>query len=192
MVSTDSSARNQLTRAAHFLYKSAKLLFLRSSRPEKSGGFCFFWCLMPVSAPRPCRHSGCGKLVGDGSGYCPAHQSDRKHGQFGDSRRGSRHERGYGSEWDKIRKLIMVRDDGLCQPCMRANRITVATQVDHVINKAEWKIAHGSLTGVDAQTNLQAICGDCHKTKTQSESTQARRGRGGKKPPLASASGPYG
>lgn len=122
---------------------------------------------MPISAPRPCRHQGCGKLVHDGTGYCQAHQSDRKVGKFADERRGSRHERGYGSEWDKTRKRILTRDKGLCQPCLMQGKVTPAKQVDHRIPKAEG--------GTDADDNLQAICVACHQAKTSEE---ARRGRG--------------
>lgn len=114
-------------------------------------------------------------MVRDGSGYCESHQSDRRVGKFADDRRGSRHERGYGAAWDKQRKLILIRDSGLCQPCLHQGRITAANQVDHIINKAEWRRLHRSLHGVDDDTNLQSICDACHKDKTGRE---ARRGRG--------------
>lgn len=134
--------------------------------------FCSRCRLMPVSAPKPCRHAGCSKLVRDGSGYCESHQSDRKLGKFADARRGSRHERGYGTDWDKKRTRILRRDNGLCQPCLRGGRVTAATQVDHVVPKEE--------DGTDADENLQAICTDCHKAKTAEEAKRGRqRGRGG-------------
>lgn len=44
---------------------------------------------MPTLAPRPCKHPGCGQLVRDGSGYCQAHQADKKNGRFADHRRAS-------------------------------------------------------------------------------------------------------
>jgi 5-methylcytosine-specific restriction protein A len=115
-------------------------------------------------------------LVTDGSGYCAAHQSDKSLGKFADSRRGSRHDRGYGTEWEKIRKRILRRDCGLCQPCLHNGRYKPATQVDHIINKAAWKYRNGSLIGVDAEENLQSICTACHETKTAEE---AKRGRVG-------------
>lgn len=122
---------------------------------------------MPNAASRPCRHPGCGQLVRDGSSYCHAHQSDRRTTRFGDDRRGSASERGYGSAWAKLRGRIMQRDCGLCQPCLKAGRVTPARQVDHIISKAEG--------GTDDEDNLQAICMDCHKSKTGRE---ASRGRG--------------
>lgn len=122
---------------------------------------------MPVTAARPCRHPGCGQLVQDGSGYCGKHKSERNAGKFADERRGSRQERGYGAEWDRVRKLILRRDKGLCQPCLKLGRPRPAKQVDHVVPKFEG--------GTDDESNLQAICIACHQAKTSEE---ALRGRG--------------
>ena len=122
---------------------------------------------MPVAAARPCRHPGCGTLVRDGSGYCQAHQADRKLGTFADPRRGSRHQRGYGSQWDKERKRILDRDAGLCQPCLKAGQVRIAGQVDHIVPKSEG--------GSDEDDNLQSICKACHQAKTATESQRAKR-----------------
>lgn len=70
----------------------------------------------------------------------------------------SRQARGYGASWDRLRKVILVRDGYLCQPCLRNGTPTPATQVDHVKPKAKG--------GTDALGNLQAICGPCHEAKT--------------------------
>lgn len=129
---------------------------------------------MPARPARPCRHPCCSKLSRDGSGFCDAHQEDRHAGRFADRARGSRHERGYGSEWDKKRRLILQRDNGLCQPCLKGGRVSGATQVDHIIPKAEG--------GTDDDSNLQSICVPCHKAKTATE--------GGMKSPSGRARGP--
>jgi 5-methylcytosine-specific restriction protein A len=71
-----------------------------------------------------------------------------------------------GRPWRRKRDAVLKRDDYLCQPCKRADRLTLARQVDHIIPKAEG--------GSDEETNLQAICGPCHQRKSQAE---ARRGR---------------
>lgn len=105
-------------------------------------------------------------LVRDGSGYCPAHARPAP-GTFADRSRGSRHERGYGSDWDKRRKRILTRDKGLCQPCLQQGVVAPATQVDHLVPKAQG--------GTDEDANLQAICRACHQAKTARE---ARQGRG--------------
>lgn len=111
---------------------------------------------------------GCGKLVSDGSGYCQDHQADRKLGTFADPSRGTRQQRGYGAAWDKRRARILTRDCGLCQPCLKAGRVTAARQVDHILAK--------SAGGGEEDSNLQAICTACHQAKTATESSAARGG----------------
>jgi 5-methylcytosine-specific restriction endonuclease McrA len=80
-------------------------------------------------------------------------------------------ERGYGSEWRKKRRRIIERDKGLCQPCLRQGRTTLATEVDHKIPKAEG--------GTDDDENLEAICDQvpfrCHSIKTAKESQRAAK-----------------
>lgn len=122
---------------------------------------------MPTMAARPCRRLGCSTLVSDGSGFCCAHQGDRKIHTFSDPFRGSRHERGYGSAWTALRSRVLVRDQGLCQVCLCMGRVSVAKQVDHIKAK--------SAGGTDDMSNLQAICVACHKVKT---ATEAHQGRG--------------
>lgn len=85
--------------------------------------------------------------------------------------RRSRHERGYGSEWVKLRLQILKRDGYRCH-CDRCNAghvIKPATQVDHKISKANWLKRFGSLDGVDHPSNLQAINKDCHEVKSLTE-----------------------
>ena len=79
---------------------------------------------------------------------------------------GSRHDRGYGSQWVKLRAMILQYDSHLCQPCKRAGRVTPATQVDHIIPKAQG--------GEDEADNLQSICDECHNAKTAQESAEAQ------------------
>lgn len=90
--------------------------------------------------------------------------------KFADAHRGSRHERGYGSEWEKTRARILKRDGYVCQceECKRAGRQLPAGDVDHIVPKA-----HG---GTDDDDNLRAMNARCHKQKT------AREGRGGSQP----------
>lgn len=73
----------------------------------------------------------------------------------------SRHKRGYGTAWNKLRFRILARDKHLCQPCMRKGRVRPASHVDHIIAKAKG--------GTDDEGNLQAICTACHKDKTTVE-----------------------
>lgn len=72
--------------------------------------------------------------------------------------RTSRQSRGYGAAWDSLRKRILARDKGLCQPCLRKSIYTEAKAVDHIRPKAKG--------GTDDPANLEAICIPCHAAKT--------------------------
>jgi 5-methylcytosine-specific restriction enzyme A len=78
----------------------------------------------------------------------------------------SRHERGYDAAWVKQRKRILIRDCYLCQPCQRIGRVTLATEVDHIIPKAKG--------GTGDDDNLQSICNECHVVKTEREAAEAQ------------------
>ena len=130
---------------------------------------------MPPAMKRPCTYPGCATLTT--TGRCDAH---RAAGKWGDPRRGSRAERGYGPAWDRLRLVILARDNYLCQgpDCKGgALRLTVASEVDHVIPKAQWLKCHGTLAGVDDPCNLQAIGRECHKRKTAAENGRTVRPR---------------
>jgi 5-methylcytosine-specific restriction enzyme A len=87
-------------------------------------------------------------------------------GGWSATHRGSRHERGYGWDWEQRRARVLVRDAGLCQPCRRRGVMTPGCRtVDHIVPKARG--------GGDDEANLQTICsgpGSCHQAKTQAES----------------------
>ncbi|MEY4416913.1 MAG: hypothetical protein RIQ53_4206, partial [Pseudomonadota bacterium] len=122
------------------------------------------------AAPKPCTQ--CGVLVRDGTARCAAHTA----AAWGDAHRESRHARGYGSAWDRLRGQIMRRDGGLCRcdDCEREGTILPAHEVDHKVGKAEWKRLHGTLDGVDDPRNLRAINRGCHSHKTTNEARAAR------------------
>lgn len=67
-----------------------------------------------------------------------------------------------GRPWRRTRDRILARDGGLCVPCRTADRITVATEVDHIT-----PLAQG---GAESDENLQSICLPCHQAKTARES----------------------
>lgn len=87
----------------------------------------------------------------------------------------SRHERGYGKEWDKVRKYVMERDCGLCQPCRRAGKYTAATAVDHITSKARAAKLKWAQAQIDDPLNLQAICEPCHLAKSAEEQGKVLR-----------------
>ena len=80
--------------------------------------------------------------------------------------RGSRHERGYGARWDRIRQEALKRDKHLCQPCQTKGRVTPAKEVDHIVPKSKG--------GTDDLDNLQSICVPCHRDKTDAEAAEAQ------------------
>ena len=95
--------------------------------------------------------------------------SDRQSWQ---GERGTRHARGYGSRWDKLRIRILERDLYLCQPCKRDGRLTPLGvrlydhAVDHVVPKSQG--------GTDDPDNLEAICSACHDVKSAREAKEAQ------------------
>ena len=82
-----------------------------------------------------------------------------------DEVRGSRHQRGYGWEWEKTVKRIKARAEGLCEHHLKQDIVHLGTECDHIIPKARG--------GTDDDSNLQWICGEYHREKT------ARESRGG-------------
>lgn len=117
---------------------------------------------MPYLPPHPCKHTGCKALVSKGS-YCDEHKHLHKRKWNWDANNSNRHARGYGSTWNKLRKLVFKRDFKLCQVCLKHNKYTEATEVDHIISKAQG--------GTDDLDNLQSICKPCHQHKTATERT---------------------
>ena len=91
-----------------------------------------------------------------------AEKEGKASGWASDRIRGTRQQRGYGADWQRVRGIVMQRDGGLCQPCLARGRVTAAREVDHMRAKAKG--------GTDDPDNLQAICVQCHRTKTASES----------------------
>lgn len=124
---------------------------------------------MPRNPKRQCTYPGCSSLTTDTR--CEAHP---RAGSWSDPRRGTAESRGYGSEWRKIRKQVLERDHYLCQVARKEGRIELASEVDHIISKEEWRRRYGTLDGVDAISNLQSIGHDRHVEKTQREANAER------------------
>jgi len=81
----------------------------------------------------------------------------------------SRHVRGYGTEWDKLRLQILERDGYLCQcPDCKGGffQPLPAHEVDHIKPKAWFKT--GKAQGnPDDPGNLRAVNRECHKKLTK-------------------------
>lgn len=81
----------------------------------------------------------------------------------------SRQERGYGASWDRVRKVVIERDKGLCQMCLQKNRITPGKDVDHKKPKAECARLRWTKAQTDHPSNLWYLCRQCHLQKTEEE-----------------------
>ncbi|WP_313075834.1 HNH endonuclease signature motif containing protein [Melaminivora sp.] len=80
----------------------------------------------------------------------------------------SRHARGYGAEWDKLREQILQRDGYLCHcpECQGGKlRALPAHEVDHIKPKA-WFRSGRAKGNPDDPRNLRAVNRDCHKRLT--------------------------
>jgi len=119
---------------------------------------------MPKAPPKPCIQPRC-KQYATERGYCDDHQKERKAKQW-DHGGKNRHQRGYGSKWDKLRKVVLSRDKHMCQECLRAGIYKQGNQVDHIKPKAEG--------GDDNTDNLQVLCYTHHQEKTVKEAANAR------------------
>lgn len=111
---------------------------------------------MPRMPNTPCKHPGCPRLVPYGKLYCdghaPLHTHDRNNAQ----------ERGYGSRWQKARK-IFLQSHPICAKCRAEGKIIKATVVDHIIpHRGDPKLFWD-------QSNWQALCKRCHDRKTMTD-----------------------
>jgi 5-methylcytosine-specific restriction protein A len=81
----------------------------------------------------------------------------------------SRHKRGYGASWERLRKQVLLRDNYLCLECLKDGRVTSANQVDHILSKAKG--------GKDNMNNLQSLCDHHHTKKTIEETGKTYRAK---------------
>lgn len=113
---------------------------------------------MPPRTPRPCLHHGCSGLTIERNGYCDQHRNTKWEDHQGSR---STTTRGYGAPWQRLRRLVIRRDNGLCQQCLRQGVATQGKDVDHITPKARG--------GSDEESNLEFLCAPCHATKTALE-----------------------
>lgn len=60
-----------------------------------------------------------------------------------------------------MRELVIARDRGLCQECLRRGDVEPGRDVDHIVRAEDkpelfWRL-----------DNLQLLCVECHSRKTQ-------------------------
>lgn len=107
---------------------------------------------MPQMLRKPCAYPGCPELVELGQRYCAKHQRQARRQE--DERRGSARERGYTSQWEKVRSLKLRRNP-LCEVCEREGRVRPAEMVHH----AKPIRQGGAALDMD---NLMSVCRACH------------------------------
>jgi 5-methylcytosine-specific restriction protein A len=110
---------------------------------------------MPMLPKRPCPVAGCPV-----PGPCPVHRrpvrpQPAQPVRLYDDRRGSSTQRGYGYAWQQRRKEYIKQHPF----CVRCGKPT--TDVDHKLARR--------FGGSEDDSNLQALCGSCHKAKTARE-----------------------
>ena len=115
---------------------------------------------MPISAPKPCGHAGCGKLVRDGSGRCEAHKAEAW------VKKPTAAKRITGRKLQRLRAELFERDP-LCVECKKLGTVKLATQRDHIVSLEE--------DGEDADHNTQGLCDDHHDAKSKAERQRAQR-----------------
>lgn len=113
--------------------------------------------LMPISAKRPCSHSGCRELV-QGSGLCSQHKSVTRK-RYDDSR-GNSNSRGYTSAWRRARGFYLLKHP-LCVRHERMGEMIQATVVDHI------KPHKGNKELFWDSSNWQSLCKPCHDSWKQ-------------------------
>ena len=79
--------------------------------------------------------------------------------------------RGYDARWRRLRAHVLARDDHLCQctHCKADGRTTLATEVDHIVSRANAQAIGWIKARTEHPNNLQAINTHCHARKTQEE-----------------------
>lgn len=120
-------------------------------------------------APRAksiCRAPACSKAI-PSPGFCDKHT--KQSSGWTRTTTQTTTARGYGHAWRRLREKILKRDCYLCQRCMRSDRVSVSNEVDHIINKASARAQGWTDEQIDDPSNLEAICTDCHKMKTNKE-----------------------
>ena len=106
--------------------------------------------LSPKRLPSPCSWPGCPEVTTER--YCDTHRKANYKDQ--DQRRGSYRERGYSTQWDKVRK-IYTRSHPLCERCLARGVARPVAIVHHKVPVAEG----GAVLDMG---NLMSLCHSCH------------------------------
>jgi 5-methylcytosine-specific restriction protein A len=146
-----------VARSADDIPQRERLIAPASARPTYSRR-----SRMAMRSRKPCAVPGCPALTS--SRWCAVHAKQPAISRPYDERRGSTAERGYGTDWRRLREVALRRDFHLCQRCLETkNRPTPATEVHHIVGI---DIAPELRLDID---NTLSLCGPCHKLITAQE-----------------------
>jgi len=112
---------------------------------------------MPIQPPKSCSYPLCNEHAVH-KGYCEQHKPKTIKNAVP-----SESDKFYNSAaWKKTRIQVLMKEP-LCEECKRNHMLTEAEVVDHIIRRSHYEgSAHD-------RSNLQALCAECHNTKTQRE-----------------------
>jgi 5-methylcytosine-specific restriction enzyme A len=121
--------------------------------------------IVPGRPKKPCSVPGCPNLTQ--GRYCEQHKHKEQQDKAERNRYYDEHIRDqkarefyHSKEWQRVRQAALMRDNYLCQDCLKEKRITPADVVDHIVPvKVDWS----KRLSLD---NLQSLCHRCHNRKT--------------------------
>jgi 5-methylcytosine-specific restriction enzyme A len=126
---------------------------------------------MPKSAKMPCRHAGCRALL-DKPGFCDKHRRE----VFKVQRQALTvdkvaHDRFYHRAALKRVRALQLQLEPLCRECRKTGKLTVASVVDHIIERSKG--------GADYDmSNLRSVCTPCHNRITRLSNNRTGGARG--------------
>jgi len=108
---------------------------------------------MPSKAIHLCNKPGCQSLTRER--YCVSHHQE--YHRYNEERTDKELVRFYYSkEWQRVRELVLQRDNYLCVRCRQAGIIKPAEMVHHIV---PLKIDYTKRLEID---NLESLCEACH------------------------------
>lgn len=113
---------------------------------------------------KPCNKIGCRNLTQEK--YCEEHkQASSENQKYYDRHQRDKKSNSFYKSWSwrKARGIVIARDNGLCQQCLKEERIVPGVIVDHITPlKQDWSKRL-------ALDNLWLLCQSCHNKKTGRE-----------------------
>lgn len=116
---------------------------------------------MPYKPKRLCNYNGCNDFALTNKSYCSKHIKEKAILYNQQSRTYNTNDV-YNYRWRKLREL-QLRQEPCCAACMKFQKCTPATEVDHIIpHKMDDTLFYSF-------GNLQSLCKSCHSQKTMRE-----------------------